>query len=255
MYARALTHIASIFNALTIILLSRSQVQPPDHRRPHRPHAPDVDDGRIGSGLRQGCKDIDKYNKLHDSDSADGRNASYVDLVNSYYNLATDFYEWGWGQSFHFAGEARAGERFKASIARHEYYLAMRLGVQPSDHVLDCGCGIGGPLRNIGQFTNARITGVTLNQYQVDRGNTLCAQVGLDDKCRLVQADFHHMPFEDGHLRPLLLDRGVLPLARPRRRLRRDLPLPQAGRLVHLATSGASPTSTTRTTLPTCSRT
>ena len=40
------------------------------------------------------------------------------------------------------------------------------------------------------------MTGVTLNQYQVDRGNALCAQAGLDGKCRLVQADFHHLPFE-----------------------------------------------------------
>ena len=110
--------------------------------------------GESGQVSGKGAKDIDEYNKLHDSDSADGRNASYVDLVNSYYNLATDFYEWGWGQSFHFA-EKLAGESFKASIARHEYYLAMRLGVQPSDHVLDCGCGIGGPLRNIGRFTGA----------------------------------------------------------------------------------------------------
>ena len=59
------------------------------------------------------------------------------------------------------------------------------------------GCGIGGPLRNIGRFSGSHITGVTLNQYQVDRGNALCAQVQLDDKCRLVQADFHKMPFED----------------------------------------------------------
>ena len=35
----------------------------------------------------------------------------------------------GWGQSFHFANKL-AGETFSASIARHEYYLAMRLGVQ-----------------------------------------------------------------------------------------------------------------------------
>ena len=101
--------------------------------------------GESGQVSGKGAKDIDEYNKLHDSDSADGRNASYVDLVNSYYNLATDFYEWGWGQSFHFA-EKLAGESFKASIARHEYYLAPKLGMKESDRVLDCGCGIGGPL-------------------------------------------------------------------------------------------------------------
>ena len=30
------------------------------------------------------------------------RSAKYTDLVNSYYNLATDLYEYGWSQSFHF---------------------------------------------------------------------------------------------------------------------------------------------------------
>jgi sterol 24-C-methyltransferase len=30
------------------------------------------------------------------------RHANYTDLVNAYYNLATDLYEYGWSQSFHF---------------------------------------------------------------------------------------------------------------------------------------------------------
>ena len=52
---------------------------------------------------------IDEYNELHvddDNDAAAGgkkRNTSYTTLVNAYYELATLFYEWGWGQSFHFA--------------------------------------------------------------------------------------------------------------------------------------------------------
>ena len=143
--------------------------------------------------------DINKYNRMHDDSKMDteGRNANYADLVNSYYNLATDFYEWGWGQSFHLANKL-AGESFGASIARHEYYLTARLGVKPGDKVLDCGCGIGGPLRNIGHFTDAEVTGVTLNQYQVDRGNRLCKEAALD-KCKLVKADFHKLPFEDKH--------------------------------------------------------
>lgn len=35
------------------------------------------------------------------------------------------------------------------------------------DKVLDCGCGIGGPMRNIAKFTNATITGVTLNEVSL----------------------------------------------------------------------------------------
>lgn len=30
------------------------------------------------------------------------RSAKYTDLVNSYYNLATDLYEYGWDEKFHF---------------------------------------------------------------------------------------------------------------------------------------------------------
>lgn len=92
---------------------------------------------------------------------------------------------------------SRTGESHAESIVRHEYYLAARLGIQPTDNVLDCGCGIGGPLRNIGRFTGASITGVTLNQYQVDRGNQLCVDAQLAPRCKLVQADFHKLPFAD----------------------------------------------------------
>jgi len=154
--------------------------------------------GKSGQVSGQGSKDIDKYNALHDDKktSVEKRKSGYADLVNSYYNLVTDFYEWGWGQSFHFA-EKLAGEDFNSSIARHEYYLAARLGVSPSDEVLDCGCGIGGPLRNIGRFTGAKVTGITLNHYQVGRGNGLNKQAQLDARCRIVQGDFHELPFED----------------------------------------------------------
>jgi sterol 24-C-methyltransferase len=91
---------------------------------------------------------IDTYNDLHKKDDVEDRNSSYTTLVNSYYELATLFYEWGWGQSFHFAYQLK-GESFREAIARHEYFLAGRLGVNAGQQVLDVGCGIGGPMRNI----------------------------------------------------------------------------------------------------------
>eukprot|EP00184_Porphyridium_aerugineum_P007491 CAMPEP_0184696266 /NCGR_PEP_ID=MMETSP0313-20130426/3618_1 /TAXON_ID=2792 /ORGANISM="Porphyridium aerugineum, Strain SAG 1380-2" /LENGTH=94 /DNA_ID=CAMNT_0027154859 /DNA_START=52 /DNA_END=333 /DNA_ORIENTATION=- len=47
-------------------------------------------------------------------------------FVDQYYNLATDFYEYGWGDSFHFAC-LRDDETWEASMRRHEYYLALRM--------------------------------------------------------------------------------------------------------------------------------
>ena len=72
--------------------------------------------------------------------------------------------------------------------------------------VLDVGCGIGGPMRNICKFTGADVTGLTLNQYQVDRGNELCRAdahfyngpgTKEEIRCRSVQGDFMKQPFAD----------------------------------------------------------
>merc|ERR1719487_1309361 len=142
---------------------------------------------------------IDSYNNLQYDQSQEGlaaREDKYAELVNSYYDLATEFYEWGWGTSFHFA-EKKPGEDFHSSILRHETYLAGRLGVSEGAKLLDCGCGVGGPARNIAKFTGAHVTGVTINNFQVNRGNTLNAQAGLSDKVNLVQGDFMKLPFED----------------------------------------------------------
>lgn len=96
-------------------------------------------------------------------------------------------------QSFHFAPRV-IGETFEESIVRSEYYLALRANIQPSSKVLDVGCGVGGPMRNIHQFTGADVTGVTINQYQVRVANRYCAQKGIDDKCRAHQCDFQKLP-------------------------------------------------------------
>lgn len=50
--------------------------------------------------------------------------------------------------------------------------------------VLDVGCGVGGPMRNIASFTGADITGVTINDYQVRIGNKYNEQKGLEEICR-----------------------------------------------------------------------
>ena len=96
------------------------------------------------------------------------RKAQYARMINDYYDVVTDFYEHGWGQSFHFATRAR-GESFEASLARAEHYLALRLGLQRGMKVLDVGCGVGGPMRSIARFSGATIEGVNNNDYQLEK--------------------------------------------------------------------------------------
>lgn len=150
--------------------------------------------GSLSSSKKHGR--IDGYNALQEGEDAEERNTNYAALVDSYYDLATEFYEWGWGACFHFA-DRRGGESFGQSLLRHEYYLASRLAVSAGAKVLDCGCGIGGPARNIARFTRAQVTGITINQFQVDRGNTLCAQEKVAHLAKLIQGDFMALPFEE----------------------------------------------------------
>src|SRR3954462_8452552 len=100
---------------------------------------------------------VEESHSYHDG-SLEGRKAQYATMVNDYYDLVTDFYEYGWGQSFHFAPRHK-GESFEASLARHELYLAHVLGLKPGMKVLDVGCGVGGPMRAIARFSGATVVG------------------------------------------------------------------------------------------------
>ena len=61
-------------------------------------------------------KEYEDYFKEEDDSK---RTGNYTDVVNKYYDLATSFYEYGWGESFHFAAR-EIGESFEASIIRQE---------------------------------------------------------------------------------------------------------------------------------------
>ena len=71
----------------------------------------------------------------------------YMGLTRDYYDLVTSFYEYGWGESFHFAPLYR-DKSFIESIRLHETYLADRLDVQPGMRVPDIGCGFCRSLAN-----------------------------------------------------------------------------------------------------------
>jgi sterol 24-C-methyltransferase len=129
-------------------------------------------------------------------DSIDERKQRYATMVDHFYNIVTDFYEYGWGQSFHFAPRYK-NETFVESIKRAEYYLASRIGLKEGMKCLDVGCGVGGPYRNIAIFSGAQITGITINQYQVNIGNKYNANLGLSHLCKSVQGDFQNLPFDD----------------------------------------------------------
>lgn len=133
--------------------------------------------GDVGTGSRFSAiasndkGDIAAYGKrFQNNDTLEERQTT-----DQYYDLATDFYEYGWGSSFHFATRFQ-GETLAQSITRHEYFLAGKLDLKPGMKAGDLGMGIGGPLRSITKFSGADVTGVSINDYQVRRAKAVTEQ-------------------------------------------------------------------------------
>ena len=53
----------------------------------------------------------------------------YSAVANAFYNLASDFYEYGWGDSFHF-GFRKRGEPHIQAIKNSQNFVAQKLQVR-----------------------------------------------------------------------------------------------------------------------------
>ena len=165
-----------------------------------------LSDGRVSNR-------IENYNKFWNADPLKEQDAdntkrldSYTDVVNGqfhlwpssvsflivalgYYDGATELYEYAWSQSFHFSRFYK-GEAFLAALARHEHYLASKMVLRPGMRVLDVGCGVGGPAREIARFTDTRIVGLNNNDFQIGRARKYAKKAGLENQVTFVKGDF-----------------------------------------------------------------
>ena len=136
---------------------------------------------------------VDQYTGLCDADF-ERRKEGYRSLAHHYYQLVTDFYEFGWDPSFHFASRHR-GESFKASLLRYQRFLADRLSLKSGMHVLDMGCGVGGPMGNLARYSGASFVGININAYQIERAKVHTRDVQA--LCRFIHGDYMQIPEDD----------------------------------------------------------
>ena len=78
-----------------------------------------------------------------------------------------------------------------------EYFLD-QLNLTPEKHILDVGCGLGGPARFAASRYRCRVDGIDLTPEYVETGQAICKWVGLADRISLHQGSALSMPFADG---------------------------------------------------------
>jgi len=136
---------------------------------------------------------VDQYIDLHEDELEIKR--QYESLVNNYYDLATTFYEFGWGKSFHFAPRKR-GESLEDSLLRHQRFLGNKLSLKEGLKVIDLGCGVGGPMTNLARwYDGSDFVGLNNNANQVERARKYAEDI--QDRCRFIHANYMEIPEEN----------------------------------------------------------
>ena len=75
--------------------------------------------------------------------------------------------------------------------------LARMAEIQPEHHVLDLGCGIGGPARTLVAEFGCRVTGIDISDEFCTAARSLNELVGLFGNISIRTADALSLPFED----------------------------------------------------------
>lgn len=70
-----------------------------------------------------------------------------------------------------------------------------KLKIGPGSHVLDVGCGVGGPGVRIARLTGARVTGISVSREQIEVANSFAESERLAERVVFQYADAMEMPF------------------------------------------------------------
>ncbi len=120
---------------------------------------------------------------------------------------------WGRGDVYEFvvAALAKAGKPLAGltveDLAPVDHYhargfpatveLADRLPIKPGDHILDIGCGLGGPARYLAQRFDCRVSGLDITESFVEAANKLTALLHMEDRVQVLLGDGQKLPYED----------------------------------------------------------
>lgn len=126
---------------------------------------------------------------------------STYDKVKTYYNIAGPDYEtWSRNFNMHFGYCKSLANIFfleKMLVNMNEEVLKrLKIDAAEESNIADLGCGVGTVARYAAKkYPFARITGVTIADYQIEKGRSLNEKEGFTNKVVLIKENFEHLHF------------------------------------------------------------
>lgn len=77
--------------------------------------------------------------------------------------------------------------------------LADRLPIRAGQHIVDIGCGLGGPARYIAKRFQCKVSGVDITQPYVEAANRLTALLRMEDQVTIERGDGQRLPYADAY--------------------------------------------------------
>lgn len=122
-------------------------------------------------------------------------------VVAGYYDSVQWLYNLGWSaggtHSLHYGLWWDDTRSLAEAIVNGDRFVAEKLGVVASDHVLDMGCGVGGTSVYLAKTFGCRVTGITISPVQVRQASAYAKASGVGDRVRFELMDYTAMRFAD----------------------------------------------------------
>jgi cyclopropane fatty-acyl-phospholipid synthase-like methyltransferase len=122
-------------------------------------------------------------------------------VVARYYDTVQWLYNRGWSaggtRSLHYGLWWDDTRTLAEAIVNGDRFVAEKLAVRPSDHVLDMGCGVGGTAVFLAKTFGCRVTGVTVSRVQLEQAAAYAAASGVRHLVRFELMDYTAMTFGD----------------------------------------------------------
>jgi ubiquinone/menaquinone biosynthesis C-methylase UbiE len=140
--------------------------------------------------------DFENFMKGHRAAYAVGqKTGDYCSGVCNYYEVMSEVITLTSGPYWHFVPMAKGVSR-KESHDRFHHTIVEHLQAKAGDKVLEFGCGFGEIGRQVAKISGAGVTGLTMSDAEITGGNDRIRKAGLQDRCVIVQGNYHKMPFE-----------------------------------------------------------